>query len=62
MNICKKLFGKKEKNEQKEKSKECWYNNVNEDTSSKLGVPMEGVALSDPDQIDFAATKTIAMK
>ena len=58
--IYKKIFGEKEPVE--EQKQECWYNNAHEDSSSKLGEPMEGAAFSDPDQIDFAATKTIAMK
>ena len=56
--IYKKIFGDKRKVE--EKAQECWYNNAHEDASSKLGVPMEGVAFSDPEHGNFAATQFIS--
>lgn len=56
--IYRKIFGEKEQVE--ETKQECWYNNAHEDASSKLGVPMEGAALSDSDQVDFAATQRMS--
>ena len=62
MNIFKKIYRKifGEKQQVEEKEQECWYNNAHEDASSKLGVPMEGAAFSDPDQVDFAATQRMS--
>ena len=58
MNIFKRLFKrKKTKVKKSEKNQECWYNNAHEDPSSKLGIPMEGAALSSPNQVYMGLSK-----
>jgi hypothetical protein len=57
MNIFKKLFRKKEKEEKKE---ECWYNNEHEKGEAVRNCI--GVGASSGGGLDMAVTKTIARK
>ena len=58
MNFLKKLFSKKQKNEEiPEKKNECWYNNAHESVESSLGIPMEGAALSSDNSFENAGSQ-----
>lgn len=52
MNIFKKLFGKSKS--QVEKKEECWYNNAHEKERSIWNEPLDGAALSNPNQSDHS--------
>lgn len=63
MNIWKKLFGKKDKKEDKQENKtDCWYNNVHESAESAPWEPLEGPTSPNGSYLDMGITKNIAQK
>lgn len=62
MGIFKKFLKLKPKiQEAPEKKTECWYNNINEMTEDSKGEPLEGAALSGPNQFEYSTTKSNTM-
>lgn len=59
MNIFKRLFGKKQKAE--EKKQECWYNNAHEIAESNLGAPLENANMSN-NVLEYTTAKNAAQK
>lgn len=62
MGIFKNLLTLKPKiiKQEPQKNTECWYNNANETADSKLGVPMEGAALSSDNAFENTVAQNIA--
>ncbi len=58
MNIFKRIFGKRRKNEKEEK--ECWYNDYHEKKKSRWTEPIEGAAFGSPNQTDYALSQSIS--
>ena len=60
MNFFKKLFGKRKK--KSAKADECWYNNSNEKKRRRWSEPIDGEALSGPNQMDHAICNQISKR
>ena len=62
MNIFKKLFCKRKKEELEEQKEECWYNDVQEQAKSGWVSPEEGGALSNGNARDAYIAMDIARR